>query len=142
MKRVFVVTSLLMTGCASSQFVAEFEPESPDFAIASNLELCRYIGQHLPDSDDAKQELVKRDALTEQDWYSIESRQLILGNSECVVWAIWGNAFESKQINAFNRFGDVQSQVTYSCQLEGIDYCPFTTIIFVNDVVADIIKED
>ncbi len=138
MKWILFGSCLVITGCASSLFFPEFDPLSPEFNLASDIELCIYVGNQLPERAQAVVKLRERNVLSEFDWVSLNKRRVSIGNSECVVRAIWGDKYDSKQLASYNQYGDVQSEATYSCKLDGIDYCPYTTIKFVNGRVIKI----
>ncbi|MCG9582549.1 hypothetical protein LYZ37_07455 [Vibrio tubiashii] len=138
MKRFILILNIALVGCASSPNFEQFNPSEPNFDLATDLELCDYVGAQLPESESATKELVARGALSNMDVEAIRKGGVVVGNSECAVRALWGKRYSSKQIESLNKHGDVQSQATYSCELNGIQHCPFTKISFVNGLIVSI----
>jgi hypothetical protein len=96
MKRLLIISAIatLLSGCATS-------PES--MAHRSNLDICQSYGVFSASplwaarAQSHRDELIRRKALTNEEWTIVQQRSIRIGMSQCALYASWGRPDRSNR---------------------------------------------
>lgn len=86
-----VAPSILLCACLSA---CATSPES--MAGRSNLDICQSYGVYAASplwaasAQSSRDELIRRKALTDEEWAIVQQRSIKIGMSQCALYASWG----------------------------------------------------
>lgn len=135
-------TFFLLTGCGASSEPKQFIVDSANFSTAKNEDLCSVYGFRLNRAYEAKEELIKRNIFTQNEWNLIDNRHVIQGMSKCGVLAAYPTRVVKYQYSKDTQGNVIGESWTLSCQDAPLAYCPFTKIEFRNNKVIAIVATD
>jgi len=136
MRGIFIAAVLGLAACAPAlPTVQPIDLRVADFGSLDNLTLCAIFSSHVIRSDQAKDELDRRHALSVEDWQKVIAHTLYVGMPECAVVAAFGPADQRYLFKDGGTGRVVQTQYLFDCVRARTPECPYTDVIVVDDKV-------
>jgi hypothetical protein len=135
---VLSIVPIVLAACAPSVPSAPvpfIDIRSANFGDMDNLTLCSIFSAHAFRSDEAKDELDRRQALTAEDWQRVIDHKLYAGMSECAMVAAFGPADQRYLFRDAVSGNALQIEYFYDCVRTHIPDCLYADVIVLDSKV-------